>query len=116
MIAHGSQGWLVVPADTMPLTGSADLEVSGGDLGPLCLRLAFGVWLAEGRFDKSRRTAVLEEQDVRGAADRWRIVVAGQTAGTVEDREVDGDPELVDWQETLAAARAALAETGQSVS
>ncbi|MCP4664491.1 MAG: hypothetical protein GY856_54600 [bacterium] len=106
----GSGSLLVVPADTHPLVGSADVGVPDeAKSGPLSLRCGFGVWLGAEAFDPQRRTGLLEPFYVGRAKRKVNEIEAGTLVGTALEREVDEDPEYEDWTaEVLGPARAAL--------
>jgi hypothetical protein len=97
--------WLVLPADTNPLLGSADLALpTGAAAGPLSLRCRYGVWLACGALDPALRTGRVAPEVVAGALRRHGLT------GTPPDLPADGDPEYEDWvDEVLDPAHAALA-------
>ncbi len=110
----GSGRYLVVPADTHPLVGSADVGVpEEGKSGPLSLRCGFGMWLAAEAFDPQRRTGLLEPFYVGRAKRKVKEIEAGTLVGTALEREVDEDPDYEDWAaEVLGPARAALSAWG----
>jgi hypothetical protein len=102
---------LIVPADTNPLAGSADVEVAAGaPSGPLTLRCAFGLWIDEPRLATARRTGVLAPEDVAAARQVWESRERGEPVGSLLAEEVDAETEYQDWMEdVLVPARAALA-------
>ncbi len=106
---------LVVPVDTHGYVGSADLEISGAELGPLSLRFGHGLWLDATTFDPGLRSGALEPGDLARAQARQTELEAGKATASRRSREVDSDPEYRQWQATLAAARAALAPRPREV-
>lgn len=101
--------WLVVPADTVPLVGSADVEVpphSPG--GPLSLRCRWGVWLEARDFVSAHRVGVVSQEDLDRAQRKWREIEEGRIQATVTEQDVDGDPEYGEWERVLRSARKAL--------
>lgn len=101
---------LVVPADTNPKAGTADIEVSEESaIAPLTLRCGFGVWIGEARLRTARRTDVLDPQDVAAARQVWEARERGEPVGSLLAEEVDADPEYRDWiEDVLVPSRAAL--------
>lgn len=102
---------LIVPADTNPKAGTADIEVpEGSPMAPLTLRCGFGVWIGEARLGTARRTGdVLDPQDVSTAKRVWEALERGEPVGSLLAEEVDTDPEYRDWiEDVLIPARAAL--------
>ena len=89
---------LVVPADTHPSAGSADVEVpAGAPGGPLSLRCRFGAWLDAGLFAAATRSGSLAPETVAEALQRLRRVEAGTLEPSPLAEEVDADPEYEDW-------------------
>ena len=119
---------LIVPADSMPLRGAADVAVGAGPEaatagaeppaegpGPLILRCAFGVWVEPSRLDPSLRGGRLPDAAVSAARERYREAAeaGGRPRGTPLEREAETDPEYYHWIETvLRPAREALAAEG----
>jgi hypothetical protein len=102
---------LVVPADTNPKVGTADLEVPvDSPVAPLALRCGFGVWIGEARLDIARRTGgALDPEDVSAARRVWEARERGEPVGSLLAEETDADPEYRDWiEDVLIPARAAL--------
>lgn len=101
---------LVVPADTNPKVGTADIEVTeDSPVAPLTLRCGFGVWIGEARLSAARRTDVLDPQDVSAAMRVWEAQERGEPVGSLLAEEVDADPEYRDWiEDVLVPARTAL--------
>lgn len=102
---------LVVPADTNPKVGTADVEVpKGSPVAPLTLRCGFGVWIGEAQLRTARRTGdALDPQDVSAAKRVWEAREGGEPVGSLLAEEVDVDPEYRDWiEDVLIPARAAL--------
>lgn len=101
---------LVVPADTNPKAGPADVEVTeDSPVAPLTLRCGFGVWINEARLGAARRTDVLDPQDVSAARRVWEARERGEPVGSLLAEEVDADPEYRDWiEDVLVPARTAL--------
>ncbi len=89
---------LVVPADTNPLAGAADVEVGEEDPGgPLSLRCRFGVWLDAVRFDPEHRSGVLAPETVAETRERYRQVESGTLAPSPLAEEAEADPEYREW-------------------
>jgi len=101
---------LVVPADTNPKAGTADVEVTAGSAAaPLTLRCGFGIWIGEARLSAARRNDILDPQDVSAARRVWKARERGEPVGSLLAEEVDADPEYQDWvEDVLVPARAAL--------
>lgn len=100
---------LVVPADTHPQVGSADVEVPADErCGPLVLRCAFGAWIRDRELTPVATSGVLPARYVLAAQARWSALESGTLDGDDLGAEVDGDPDYGDWCEMLAEARSAL--------
>ena len=109
----------VVPADTQPWIGSADLSVADHQPGgALVLRCDHGVEIDATLLDAEMRTGKVDNETL----DRVRIKrrqLAGEPAPDVrtstEQVETDADPEYALWiEEVVAPARAALESAGSS--
>ncbi len=112
--AEGGGRLFVVPADTHPLIGSADLEISADSApGPLSLRFRYGLSLGVGAFDPRLRTGCLAPEDLVRVRARRSELESGNAVASADAREVDSDPEYHEWQETLAAACTALSRHAQ---
>ncbi len=86
---------LVVPADTNPLAGSADVTVpEEASRGPLTLRCAHALWFARGRLESRLRAGALEPEYVARALEKRRLTAAGALAG---EPRVEDDPEYLGW-------------------
>jgi hypothetical protein len=104
---------LVVPADTHPLAGAADVEVGEGyPGGPLRLRCRFGVWLDAVSFDPEHRSGVLASETVAAALDRHRQVESGSLAPSPLAEEVEADPEYREWIREVPERARELAAAG----
>jgi len=103
---------LAVPADTNPLAGSADVETLASEpAGPLSLRCRFGLWVDAARFDRARRTAVLDPDAVARAVAKRAEIEAGEINASPLAYEADADPEYEDWvREVLAPAHSLLSQ------
>ncbi len=100
--------WLVVPADTNPLVGRADLEI-GPPVGPLVLRCAFGCRVEPGRIVGASRSGSLAPEDLERARLLRRRLDRGEAASSPLGEEVETDPEYQDWiQEVVVPARREL--------
>jgi hypothetical protein len=107
---EGGGKLLVVPADTNPLAGAADIEVGEEDPGgPLSLRCRFGVWLDTSRFEPELRSGVLSPEAVAEALQRHREIESGSLAPSPLAEEVDADPEYREWIRDVPECAAALA-------
>lgn len=103
----------MVPADVMPLIGSADVAVpAASPTGPLSLRCAFGLWLATERFDGRQRIGSIDLEIVERAAAKQQALTAAEPIGSAEEQEIDVDPEYLDWLDELAGARQSLTGEG----
>src|SRR6185295_7877789 len=107
---------LVVPADTNPLAGTADVEVRENHPGgPLSLRCRFGVWLDSVSFDPDLRSGVLAPEAVAEALDRHRQVESGSLAPSPLAEEVDADPEYREWIREVPERARTLAASSRPV-
>jgi hypothetical protein len=102
---------LVVPADSHPATGSADVRVPARSSGgPLNLRCGFAVWLPGSFFESGLRSGKLEAADVSRAESRVDELERGELQGEQLGHETDRDPEYLDWiADSVAPAAEALA-------
>lgn len=102
--------YLMVPADTHPLAGSADVAVPAGSLGgPLLLRCRFGAAVDADLLASGRRTGMLEGSFVERVRHQLRALAAGEPVGSVLEREVDEDSAYREWiEEVVKPAREAL--------
>ncbi len=106
---------LVVPADTQPLAGSADVEApASSSAGPLSLRCRFAVWVRSGVLSEGRRTGLIEPERLALVRRRRRELELGPEVGSLIgsalSREVDEESEYRTWiGETILPARDALA-------
>jgi hypothetical protein len=115
VLEEGGDGrWLLVPADTHPLAGSRDVEISAGEpSGPLVLRCGHGVGLDGKFFEAAERSGEISAAALHQARDKHHRIEAGTLRGDPLEREVDEDPEYEDWlAETVTPARQALAPAG----
>src|SRR6185436_4516272 len=105
-------GFLAVPADSVPLVGSGDIEVPLGELAaPLTLRCRFWIFLDKRIPHPDRRTGTLEPGTVARALEARRAIEAGTYVASPLAEEVDQDPEYRDWiEDVLTPARARLLE------
>lgn len=108
---------LLVPADTHPLAGSADVELpSRHPLAPLTLRCGYGVWIDPDELEPEDRTGVLDDATLEEALKKRWALARESLRGSPLEREVDVDPEYQDWvDEILVPARTALEEAHQEV-
>src|SRR5262249_25661563 len=73
----------VIPADTAPLVGSADVEVARPKLGEaMVLRCALGLWIDASALRPQMRLAFLDERYVQRAQAKLEEVAQGQLKGT----------------------------------
>jgi hypothetical protein len=112
---------LVVPADANPAAGSADLFLAPSSPGgPLSLRCAFATWLPSAFLDGRPVSGRLDPAAAADAALRVQEIEGGGFAGDPLGREMDRDPEYLDWiaeavapaSQALGAARDAWASRG----
>ncbi len=102
---------LVVPADTDPQMGRADVEVPTlAPAGPLTLRCRFENWLEASDLAPEMRTGFLEPGIVERVRRKRAEIELGTLTGSVFEEEVDGDPEYEDREQELKAAQLKLAE------
>lgn len=89
---------LVVPADTNPFAGTADVEVAAEALGgPLTLRCGFAARLDARLFDPELRSGVVGPETVALALQRCREVESGALEASPLAEEVDVAPDYLDW-------------------
>jgi hypothetical protein len=101
---------LLIPGDTNPLLGSADVEVPAGEPGgALYLRCRHGLWVAAGVLAGAKRSGRVAAARVERARRTWKAAEEGSLRVGASAAEVDADPEYQDWADEVAAARAALA-------
>jgi hypothetical protein len=75
---------LVVPADTHPASGSADVRIAARDpAGPLVLRCAFAAWLPQAFLATGLRGARLSPPDLERAGRRIAALGSGSKAGAI---------------------------------
>lgn len=101
---------LLVPADTNPLAGSADVEAHPKHpAGPLTIRCGYGVWIDPDNLDPRDRTGTVDDVTLESALKKRWALTRGALHGSPLEREVDVDPEYQDWvDEILVPARTAL--------
>ncbi len=116
---------LVVPADTSPEAGSADVAVAASEAGtPLTLRGRFSLWVRPSLLVPALRTRTLATATCRAAAAKVDALLTGGLAGEPIERETDEDFEHQSWlaaeiapaHRALAAANAAVIERDRSPS
>ncbi len=106
----------VVPADTHPAAGSADVRVPArAASGPLSLRCGFALWVPAAFLSQGVRSGRLDDAALAQAQRRIADLQQGNPTGTPLDREAEGDPEYLDWmndsvEPAAAAMRAARAD------
>lgn len=109
VLANDAGGLLVVPADASSLVGSADFAARDKDGHCLTLRCRLAIRSAAGLFLGQARTAVLVDADLLQAQQRQHHVESREETGTFSERQLDEDPEYVDWiQGVLMPAVAVL--------
>lgn len=103
---------LVVPADTLPETGSADVRLPArAESGPLSLRCGYPVWVPEDLLRQGVRSGRLADPDLARARRLLDDIEQGRPTGTPLEHETEDDPEYIDWiVGTVAQAAAALSE------
>jgi hypothetical protein len=95
----------VVPADTAPLVGSADVEVARPKLGDaMVLRCALGCWINVSEFRPHLRSAFVDEHYVQRAQAKLEEIAQGQLKGTALQREIDASPSYDEWIDEAQAA------------
>lgn len=104
---ESSDWFMAVPADTVPLAGSGDVEVPPGEpLAPLTLRCAHAVPLRERLLRRGWRTGALEPRTLAKALETLRAIEAKTYVAPPLAEEVDRDPEYLDWiRDVVAPAR-----------
>lgn len=113
IVAHDpadASRFLVVPADSHVLVGSADVELDDDvSLGALKLRCRFGTWIDATHLRPHLRVGTLEPEDLARARQRWLDIGDGKLSGDVLSLEVDDDPGYQDWvDDVLVTARQTL--------
>ncbi len=101
----------VVPADSQPLVGTADVAVADDEPGgPLALRCGHGVRIDNALLDAGTRTGRVAGETLERVRDKRRQLDADeQVDASTEQVETDADPEYVLWiEDVVAPARAAL--------
>ena len=99
---------LVVPADSVPLSGSADVAIQAQDpCGPLTLRCGVGQWI-DGALPPDERTGALAPEALDRARERRRAAAIGAPASAIA-HQADADPSLREWLQIVLEAGAALA-------
>ncbi len=105
----GSGGFLVAPADTVPLLGGADVAIeAGAAVGPLYVRCGFTVQVPAAILTAAGRTGLVEPEAAARARERWRRLEAGRATASTAERDAEADPDYQDHRRVLAAARDAL--------
>jgi hypothetical protein len=104
----------VVPADTNPLAGSADVAADATTgLGPLTLRCAHGAWVGAKVGDEARRSGALDPGMLERARAKAQALAVGAGEGEADGQAADFDPDYEEWvAENLVPARAALLRMG----
>lgn len=107
VVEIGAARSTLVPADTHPAAGAADVTVAG-EPGPLTLRCGFAVRIAVEKLGEYRRTGRLPAPAIEAARQRLAAPAAPAVAG-----EAENDPEYGDWiAEAIQPARQALDPAG----
>ena len=111
----GEGRWLVMPGDTNPLLGRADVALSrGSDCDLLRLRCALRSWVGTDRLAGARGRGRVSERDLVRVRRRWRALEEESPAepiGAGDRAEADADPEYQDWiRDVVRPARQALVE------
>ena len=103
---------LAILVDIHSQVGSADVAVpAAAPRGAMTLRCLYAVWCDAEAFAPQGRTGFLDDESVEQALDKWRQVRNGAVTGSVDQREVDGESEYLDWvADVLQPARAAVLE------
>jgi hypothetical protein len=103
---------LVVPADTLPETGSADVRLPArATAGPLSLRCGFPVWVPADFLLQGVRSGRLADTDLARARRLLDELEQGRPTGSPLEQQTEDDPEYIDWMVgTVAQAAAALGE------
>jgi hypothetical protein len=104
---ENSDWFMAVPADTVSLAGSGDVEVPPGEpLAPLTLRCAHAVPLRERLLRRGWRTGALDPRTLAKALEALRAIEAKTYVASPLAEEVDRDPEYLDWiKDVVAPAR-----------
>lgn len=94
--------YLVVPADTSPLTGSTDLVISRRALcGPLVLRLGARRWWPKRLLGDGERIGFLEDWHLDRAQSMLMQLLKGSLAVMPWQQQTDLDPDYQAWLETV---------------
>ena len=112
--ARSGRLW-VVPADSQPLVGSADIAVADDQPGgPLALRCGHGVEIDAALLVAEMRTGSIASEILDRVRDKRRQLADDQVDASTEQVETDADPEYAMWIEDIVApARAALGAAGR---
>ena len=107
-----AEGFVAVPADSVPLVGSGDVEVPpGAPAAPLTLRCHHTVILDKYLLASDRRTGTLEPGLITRALEMRRAIENRTYVASPLAEEVDQDPEYRDWiEEVITPARTRLLE------
>lgn len=102
---------LVVPADTSPLAGSADVVVPASEAGsPLTLRGRFSLWVRPSLLLPELKVRTVAPETCRSAAATVEALLNGSLRGEPLAREVDEDYDMQLWlAQEIAPAHRALA-------
>lgn len=102
-----AEGYLVIPADSHPMVGSADVAVPPeAPSGALSLRCAFEVWVRARDLDPEMRTGFVDDDLLEKARRKRAEIQSGNLLGSSRQRGTDVEPEYQDWaQDVLAKAQ-----------
>lgn len=105
-------GVLVVPADTRPFAGRADVAVpEDAPGGPLTLRCGHAVTLPSHAFDPNLRTRHLASDRHERALDVLRREEQGTLEGSPLEEEIEHDPVYTEWLAEVASAVRSVSAT-----
>lgn len=109
---------LVVPSDTNPLSGSADVRIPEQALcGPLTVRCDRAQWLPREGFAVGKRVGYLEDIYIAWASTMLGRLATGEPLPVDEGaRQIDWAPEYRNWIRTIARASDRVRERVRLVS
>ena len=108
---------LIMPADAHVLAGSADVEVTSADGGPLVVHCAYGIWIDPALLTPDFRVSRIEPTNLTRVRRRWLELGDGRESDDPVALEVDESTEYQEWiEEVIAPAQRALSRASASSS